>query len=287
LLQVVDGGVFQHIARQVVADLLDDLVAEAVARLVQLHKIERLAHGLQRLGELGREQVFQDLVVGRARAANALGHAQHVFGGLVDAHEELDLDVGADVVLADQALVAGSVDLDGLDRDVHQLGLVDDGVDHAAGEGHLGLGAQRVDDERVALLHLAVELGEQCKRAQDEEHEHANGDQDEHQGFGHGALSVRKGLKVTMKKEAGRWYAAGSSVVRHRIDAITQRGRVVIGHQRVVAALEGVGAGRPHADVDAGAALRHFGAALAFVHRASEDAAYLPDQRWRWSAPCG
>ena len=42
--------------------------------------------------------------------------------GLVDADEEGEVDVGADVVLADQALAAGALDLDGLDRDVHQLG---------------------------------------------------------------------------------------------------------------------------------------------------------------------
>ena len=124
-------------------------------------------------------------MVGGARAANALGHAQHVLGRLVHPHEELHLDVGADVVRADQALVARAVDLDGLDRDVHQLGLVDDGVDHAAGEGDFGLGAQGVDDERVALLHLAVELREHGEHRQDQEDKNANGNQDDHEGLLH------------------------------------------------------------------------------------------------------
>jgi hypothetical protein len=57
-----------------------------------------------------------------ARTADALGHLEHVLCRLVDAHKELDLDVGADVVAADQAFVARAVNLDGLDRDVHQLG---------------------------------------------------------------------------------------------------------------------------------------------------------------------
>ncbi|MCY1521115.1 hypothetical protein D9M68_559140 [compost metagenome] len=178
LLEVVDGRVFEHVAREVVADLADDLVTEAVARLVEVDEVHRLADRLERFGELGREQLFERLVVGGPRTADALRHLQHVVGGLVDAHEELHLDVRADVVAADQAFIARAVDLDGLDRDVHQLGLVDDRVDHAAGEGHLGLGAQRVHDEGVALFDLAIELGEHREQAEDDDGQYDHGEDD-------------------------------------------------------------------------------------------------------------
>ena len=192
LLQIVNGGVFQHVAGEVVADLLNDLVAEAVARLVQVHEVQRLAHGFERLGELGGKQVFQRLLVGSARAADALRHAQHVFAGLVHAHEEFHLDVGADVVLADQALVAGAVDVDGLERNVHQLRLVDDGIDHAPRERDFRRGPQRIDDHGRALLHLAVELGEHGECAQDEDGKRADGKKNEQGGFGHDGLWMRK-----------------------------------------------------------------------------------------------
>jgi hypothetical protein len=71
------------------------------------------------------------VAVGRARAADRLRDLDHVLDGLVDPDEEGDLDVGADVVAADEALLAAPVDLDRLDRDVHDLRLVDDREDDA------------------------------------------------------------------------------------------------------------------------------------------------------------
>ncbi len=54
-------------------------------------------------------------------------------------HEEGDLDVRADVVLADQAFLAAPVDLDRLDRDIHVLGAVDDRHHQRPGEGDDGV----------------------------------------------------------------------------------------------------------------------------------------------------
>ena len=126
LLEVVDRGVLEGVAVEVGADDLDDPVPELVALGVEVDEVELLADGLERLGELRGEQLLQRLLVARARGADRLGDLDDVLDGLVDPHEERDLDVGADVVLADQALLAGRVDLDGLHRDVHDLGLVDD-----------------------------------------------------------------------------------------------------------------------------------------------------------------
>ena len=73
LLQVINGGIFKHITRQVVTNLANDLVTEMVTRLVQVDELHGLAHRLQGLRELGREQVFQGVLVGGTLAAHALG----------------------------------------------------------------------------------------------------------------------------------------------------------------------------------------------------------------------
>jgi hypothetical protein len=61
----------------------------------------------------------------------------------------------------------GALQVDGLDRDVHHFGAVDDGVDHPAGEGDLGLGLHLVDDQRAALIDLAIELGHDDRDAEE------------------------------------------------------------------------------------------------------------------------
>ena len=188
LLQIVDGRVFQHVAGQVVANLAHDLVAELVAGLVQIDKIHGLADGLQRFGELGREQILQRVLVAGAGAADGLGHPQHVLGGLVDAHEELDLDVGAHVVPADQALLAHALDLDGLHRDVHLFDLVQHRDHQPPGKSHLGLHPHGVDDHGVTLLHLAVELGDQRQESEQENHQHNDAGNQYEDGLVHGLL---------------------------------------------------------------------------------------------------
>ena len=160
LLEVVDGRVVEDVAVEVAADDLNDLVLEVVALLIEHLEVELLTDRLERLGELGSKQGLEGVLVGGARATDRLGDAEHVVVGLVDAEEEGDLDVGADVVAADQPLRAVAVNLDGLDRYVHHFGAVEDRQDDTTGEGNLGFGLGLVDDERRALIHLAVEAGD-------------------------------------------------------------------------------------------------------------------------------
>ena len=69
-------------------------------------EIELLADRLEGFGELGVEQLDQGRLLGGPFAAQLLGHLEHVFRVFVDADEERHLDVGPDVVFADQAFAA-------------------------------------------------------------------------------------------------------------------------------------------------------------------------------------
>lgn len=153
LLEVVDRRVLEAVPVQVGADDADDLVAELVALGVEVDEVELLADGFQRLGELRAEQRLQRRLVARAFGADGLRDLHHVLGRLVDPHEERNPDVGADVVPADQAFLAGALDVDRLHRDVHDLGLVQHGQHDGAGEGDVDL-AHLGDDQRLALRHL-------------------------------------------------------------------------------------------------------------------------------------
>ena len=177
LLEVVDGGVFEDVPVQVAADEVDDRVAELMALCVEIDEVELLADGLQSLGELRTEERLQRPGIGGARAADGLGDLDHVVDGLVHPHEEGDLDVGADVVAADQAVLGAAVDLDRLHGDVHHLRLVDDRQDRGAGERHFRLRLHLVDDQGLALFHLPVELGDH--HADDEDRENEQGDADD------------------------------------------------------------------------------------------------------------
>ncbi len=195
LLKEVDGGVLKAVAVQVGADDLDDLIPELVALGVEVDEVQLLADGLQRLGELRAEQFLERSLVAGACGADGLGHLHHVLHGLVDADEERDADVGADVVPADQAFLAGPFDLDGLHRDVHDLGLVEDGQHHRPRERHvdrLDLG----DDQRLALLDLAEQTGDHYERGDDDDEddgqEHAEAGGDDVQ-WGSLTWSVRRG----------------------------------------------------------------------------------------------
>ena len=187
LLQVVDGHVFQHVAVEVVADHLDDAVAEALPLLEQLDEVELLADGLQRFGELGVEQLVDRATVGGAVDTDGLGDLEHVFLGFVDAQVEGHGDVGAQVVTADQAVLAATVDFQGDQGDLHELLEVDHRIHQRAGEMHLGRGGQVVDDQRGALRNLDVEGLEQDIEAHQQQEEHAHSDQERHQhGETHG-----------------------------------------------------------------------------------------------------
>jgi hypothetical protein len=144
---------------EVGADDGDDAVAELVAHRVEVLEVQLLADGLEGLGELRVEEFLERADVAGAFGADRLRDLDDVLLGLVDADEEGDADVGADVVLADQTVASGAADLDGLHRDVHHLGLVQDGQHHGAGEGDIDL-AVLGDDQRLALVDLAVEAGD-------------------------------------------------------------------------------------------------------------------------------
>src|SRR5690606_16454584 len=165
LLQVVDGRVLQAVAVEVGADQPDDLVTELVALGVEVDEVEVLAGRLERLGELGVEQLLQGPLVAGALGPDRLGDLDDVLRRLVHAYEERDLDVGADVVAADETLTAGAFDLDGLHRDVHDLGLVDDREDDRTGEGHVDL-VHLGDDQGLALFDLPEQAAEQDDHAQ-------------------------------------------------------------------------------------------------------------------------
>ena len=168
LFEIVDGGVFEHVAVEVGADHLEDRLAELVAVLVKLGEQEALADGLERFGELRVEQIADFRLAGGAHAADRVGHLDDVRLDVVDADEEHHLDVGAHVVHADQAVLAGAVDLDALDGDVDEFRAVDDRDHEAAVENDLGGGSPGAD-QRPALLDLAVAGEKQIEEAHDDE----------------------------------------------------------------------------------------------------------------------
>jgi hypothetical protein len=191
LLQVVDGGVVQHVAVEVLADDLDDLVLELVALRVELAEIEALAHGLERLGELGDEELLQRPLVRRPLAPDGLGHLEHVLVLLVHPDEEIDADVRPDVVLADEPVLPAPGDLDGLHRDIHDLRAVDDRVHHGPREGHVRLGLHRVHDERLALIHLLVKPGHDHQDPQDNQPKDPHRDRHDDDLISHHPCSLR------------------------------------------------------------------------------------------------
>ena len=148
---------------------MNDLVAKVLAVLEQFDEVDLLAHGLERLGELGIEQLVDGHLVGGTLHAYGLGHLQHILRRFIDAQIEGHRDVGAHIVLADQAFLATPVDLQRDQRDAHELLLVDHGQHQAAGELDLGLGCRVVDDQRRTLGHLDIEGLDQCKQPQDDD----------------------------------------------------------------------------------------------------------------------
>src|SRR5690606_15038876 len=106
-------------------------------------------------------------------------HGLHRLGVPVDLDVELDVDVGPDVVGTDQARGPPAADdLHGLDRDVHDLGAVDDREHDHAGEGHddvVPLG----DDEGLPLRHLAEQPADhQAEQQQDDDGDRDDDDDD-------------------------------------------------------------------------------------------------------------
>ena len=108
LLQEVDRRVLEVVAVEVGADDLDDLVPELLALGVEVDEVQLLADGLERLGELRVEQLLQRLLVaGPLRCRSAWATLMTSSTVLLTRTKNDDPDVGADVVLADQPLLAG------------------------------------------------------------------------------------------------------------------------------------------------------------------------------------
>lgn len=163
LLQIVDGHVFEHVAVEVASDDLDDLVFKRVTLFIEVFKLHALADGLESLGELGAEELLEGILGGGAHAADGLRHLEHVLFVFVHAHEEGHFNVCTDIIHTDQTFLAGAVDLDALNRDVHDLRAIDHRPDERTGKGDFHP-SELVDDEGLALLHLEVKLAcEGCK----------------------------------------------------------------------------------------------------------------------------
>ena len=202
LLQVVDRRVFQAVAVQIAADDLHDLIFELIALVIEVDEVHLLADGFQRFGKLGLEQFFERAGIAGALDADCTGDLEHVLGGFVHPHEEGDLDVGADIVRADQAVGALTIDLDGLERDVHDLDPVEQRDDDRVGKPHRGLGAEFIDDHGKTLIDLAQERAQEEAHAEEEDresaHHHDADDQrrirlQESRNFSHDALLKNHG----------------------------------------------------------------------------------------------
>ena len=131
LFEVVDGDVLQEEAVEILADGRLDFFAELDAFREQFVEFHLFAGGLEGFGELRLEQFAELGHVGHALDAEHLGDFLHAFHGRLDADVEGHGDVGADVVLADEAVLALAVDLQLLHGDVHLLEVLHDGdADH-------------------------------------------------------------------------------------------------------------------------------------------------------------
>ena len=161
LLQVVDRTVIQAITVEIGTDHLQDLFLEAVSRVVKLDKVKVLTDRLQSLGELGVEQLHQTRLLRSSLASQGLSHERHVLGRLINSDEESHLNVSANVVAADQALLSLPEDLDPFDRDLHPLPEVNHRDDKHSAETDSSP-THAVADDRLTLLDLLVEL--RCQR---------------------------------------------------------------------------------------------------------------------------
>ncbi len=193
LLEVVDGGIVEDEAVEVGADDFDDVIAEGVAFLVEFGKVEALADGFQGFGEF-RIEKGADLVLGRgAGAADGFGDAEHVGGDVVDSDEEGDLDIGAEVVLADEAVLAGAIDFEAFHGDIHEFGAVDDRVDGHSGEGDLGF-AHAGADEGGALFDFLEDTGVKGENTDDDNDDDCDGDADDFGDDGQGLAVLDDGI---------------------------------------------------------------------------------------------
>ncbi len=117
-------------------------------------------------------------MIGSTNTSYRLRHLENVIARLVDANEKRNVDVGADVVLADEPLFATPVDLNGLDGNIHHLGAMYDGKHHRARKRHERFAFHRVDDERLPLQYLAVKARNDGGGSQRQKQQRNNGNDD-------------------------------------------------------------------------------------------------------------
>ena len=168
LLQVINRHVLQDEAIEVLADGGLNLLAELGALGEQLVEFHLLAGGLERLGELRLEQLAELDDVRDALGREHLRDLADTFRRGVHADVEGHGDVGADVVLADEAVLGLAVDFQFLHGDVHQLhGLEDGHANHVVEpDAHP---ADADDDPGLARLNLpnANRDDEECREEEE------------------------------------------------------------------------------------------------------------------------
>jgi hypothetical protein len=112
------------------------------------------------------------------RQPKRLGHLQDRIPRVVHADEKRHLDVRPHVVAADQPLAALAVDGDPLDRQIHAIGTVNDGVDHDARARDRHQAVPSGTDQRLFRTHLPVERVQNHRDGDKADHEqhHDNDD---------------------------------------------------------------------------------------------------------------
>src|SRR5690606_23710046 len=93
-----------------------------------------------------------------------LGDIQYVINVFVNANKESHFDISADVILTDQAILLKAINLQFLNRDVHNLHFVKDrNYIHTSVEGYFST-TNTGTDNRFTLRNFLVEI---CKGKKD------------------------------------------------------------------------------------------------------------------------
>ena len=172
LLEIIDRHVLQQKPVQILPDGHLDLIAKLGPLREQLVELHLFARGLERLGELGLEQFPQLVEIRHPLRRQHLRHFPHAFHRGIHPDVKRHRDVRADVVLADQAVLALALDLEFLHRDVHDVVRLhqrhpDHPIERNLDPAPAGL------HPRPAGLNLAnAEYGDQPRRQQDQHHQH-------------------------------------------------------------------------------------------------------------------
>ncbi len=142
---------------------------ELLTLVVQVNKVKLLSNGLQGFAELGIKQFPKRFQFAAASGTDRLRDFFHLLLRVVHADEEGDLDVGTNVVLADQAFASLAADLKALERQIHELIAMEQRHNEfAAGRGDVQSAKARFDNRPVWTDHDEVLL-ERKQRSEDGE----------------------------------------------------------------------------------------------------------------------